>query len=225
MEKKIKYNFADERFFFLKDLTFYDNIFYLTNKKICSKKILFFLEKNFTLIDFQNEILENQNLSSFYQNKKKFSILSFNILQKNIPTRSSIENASFTIKINDNLNIDSFSKKLSDFGFEFNEIPNINQFSIKGEKIEIGIDFNLMLRIYVEFDKIEEIKLQSINYDLKIENLNQYTIYKSKIETEMQFFNLIVQKDLIIYDMIDLEDFNLYKKFYFVNNSIVFSFI
>ncbi len=225
MEKKIKYSFFDERFFFLKDLNDHSKIFFLTNKEISLKKISFFLGENFIINDFQNEISINQNLISFWNSEKNFSILNFNFLEKYIPSKNNIENGIIEIKVNDEINIEKFSKKLINFNFEFNEIPEINQFSVKGERIDIGIDFNLTLRIYIAFDKIEEIKLQSIDYDLKIENLIEYKIYNRKIQNTIQFYNLISSKDLIIYDNIDVEDFNMNKNFYSSNDSMVFSFI
>lgn len=83
----------------------------------------------------------------------------------------------FQLKVDDVLNIQNFSKTLTEFGFlRVPEITQKGEFAIKGEIIDVfAFDYEKPVRIQLNFDKIEKIAFLTESL-LTEENINSITI-------------------------------------------------
>ena len=115
-----------------------------------------------------------------------------------LPKKQWIESRLFNVYKGQTLDIEDLKAKLINMGFERCDVPNQNQFNVKGDMVDVCLN-DIALRIYFDFDEVASIKTYDKESLLNLNEIDEYSIFPTSWFEDMSLkaFEKVEDSDLL----------------------------
>jgi len=145
----------------------------------CGYRVEMLMEKlDYKLSPFQaeyNQLVVN-TLSKLLAKEIDVLIVNPMFLKYKLPKVDWLSEKIFNISKNQHIDMNKIIENLIKIGFERSVLPQVNQFDVKGDMIEVCFK-DIALRIYFDFDEIAAIKTFDIETRINDKEIQEYSIY------------------------------------------------
>jgi len=114
----------------------------------------------------------------------------------NLPKFDWLSSKVFSVEVGQNMDILDLKKQLVKLGFERSDVPQNNEFNIKGDMIDISTAFE-SVRIYFDYDTISSIKVYDKETLLNTKEIETFSIYPTAW-FDIQLNNLDIKNEITL---------------------------